>query len=531
MKIKRLWVSQNRCLKDFNIEFDTSDSGTSTILIGGNGTGKTTLIETILEIVCSFDSLGSEMEPKYDYIFEYEFRRCNVVIKKEKQNYSLIINDNLYSTGTLDQIINYIEREKITILPQRVMALYSGRNEKIRHVCVCADKFALFTDNYIASLFDDDKEWIALFRRSNQTILKSTYNYFSDDIVPILLISILGGEESKAKRYLLNFTQFSSINSMRIQINLKNLETHLYKQNKTVNLMDLFYIIVDIFDNRFTSLLKNTLVSSSAYYAHFHINNIQQYNFDSVSLFNFFALLKNYLHAKIDLTISFGTDYVDYHNISEGQMQLIKILGMMGICKDEDCLVLVDEPDAHMNPTWKYQISNIIEDLLEDALFTHALITTHEPLVINGVKKEKIKIFQKKEIHQDTGISYATDVITPKEDIVGWGIDGILQSEYFGLESSLDENTKNKMKLKYDLLVKKKDGTLTDLEKEDLKLITTELESMIFARNIPTDIYYDEYVAAMHKIYSETQSTPLTAGDITERNNKAEEILRGLLKI
>ena len=87
------------------------------------------------------------------------------------------------------------------------------------------------------------------------------------------------------------------------------------------------------------------------------------------------------------------------------------------------------------------------------------------------------------------------------------------------------------MKLKYDLLVKKKDGTLTDSEKEDLKLITSELESMIFARNIPTDIYYDEYVAAMHKIYNETQNTPLTAGDITERNKKAEEILRGLLKI
>ena len=397
MKIKRLWVSQNRCLKDFNIEFDTSDLGTSTILIGGNGTGKTTLIETILEIVCSFDSFGSRIEPQYDYVFEYEFRRCNVVIKKEKQNYSLIINNNLYSTGNLEQIRDYIEREKIVILPQRVMALYSGRNEKIRQFCDCTDKFFLFAFNYIGYFYDDDKEWINLFRRSNQTILKSRYNYFSDDIVPVLLISIFGAEDSKVKKYLLELTHFSSINSIRIQIDLKRLKKHLDKKKYPDELMDIFYILVDVLDNKFTDLFKNSFHSLTADYAYFYINNIQQYNFDSVSLFNFFALLKKYLHSKIDLTVSYGTDHVDYHNISEGQMQLIKILGMIGICQNEDCLVLVDEPDAHMNPTWKYQIYNIIEDLLENASFTHALIATHEPLVINGVKKKKLKFFRKKQ--------------------------------------------------------------------------------------------------------------------------------------
>ena len=59
--------------------------------------------------------------------------------------------------------------------------------------------------------------------------------------------------------------------------------------------------------------------------------------------------------------------------------------------------------------------------------------------------------------------------------------------------------------------------------------LTNSLENMSFARNIPTDSYYDEYVAAMHKIYSERPKVTLTAEDIAERNAKAEEILRGLL--
>lgn len=531
MKIKRLWVSQNRCLNNFEIEFDTSDFGTSTILIGANGTGKTTLIETVLEIVCSFDTLGNEMEPKYDYDFEYEFRRCNILITKRKQNYELMVEGVLFSNGDLKKIKDDIQTQKVAIFPQRVMALYSGRNKKIRQFCDSSDGFALFSINYIHHFFHNDLEDVELFRKSNQMVMKSKYNYFSDDIVPILLISILGSPYSKAKKYLLELCNFRSINSVRIQVDLKHLKDFKDKTNKQASLMDIFYILVDVFDNNFTDLLKNSLSSLMLDTALFHIKNIQQFNFDTVGLFNFFALLKKYFKAQIDVTVYYGTTNISYNDISEGQMQLIKILGMMGICKDEDCLVLIDEPDAHMNPNWKQKIYYIIEDLLKDASFTHALIATHEPLVINGVEKEKIRIFYKKELYDDGAISYTADVIQPNEDIIGLGIDGILQSEYFGLESVLDANTKEKMEYKYSLLLKKKNGTITNIETEKLKLVTNELENMIFARNIPTDIYYDEYVAAMHKIYNECINAPLIASDISERNRKAEEILRGLLEI
>lgn len=94
----------------------------------------------------------------------------------------------------------------------------------------------------------------------------------------------------------------------------------------------------------------------------------------------------------------------------------------------------------------------------------------------------------------------------------------------------LDIDTKRKMDEKHDLLIKKKDGTLTAIEVKKLSELTEYLENISFARNIPTDTYYDEYVAAMHKIYSERPQVTLTAEDIAERNAKAEEILRELLK-
>ena len=215
--------------------------------------------------------------------------------------------------------------------------------------------------------------------------------------------------------------------------------------------------------------------------------------------------------------------------MSEGQRQLIKILGMLGICKTEDCLVLMDEPDAHMNPKWKYEIEPIISESLTDAINTQAIIATHDPLVINGVSKEFIRIFTHKKVTIYNETSLVTKVVIPTGETEGLGIDGLLQSEYYGLPSVLDSETKKKMDKKHDLLVKKKDGTITNAEMQTLLELTIDLENMSFARNIPTDSYYDEYVAAMHKIYSERPKAKLTAEDIAERNAKAEEILRGLL--
>lgn len=209
---------------------------------------------------------------------------------------------------------------------------------------------------------------------------------------------------------------------------------------------------------------------------------------------------------------------------------MIKVLGMLGVCKSEDCLVLMDEPDAHMNPKWKYEIKDTMDKSLLGAINTQAIIATHDPLVINGVSKEFIRIFVYNQLLVTNNRYYFTKVITPIENTEGLGIDGLLQSEYYGMTSVLDSETKGKMDKKHDLLVKKQEAELSQEEQMELHDLAIELENLTFARNIPTDSYYDEYVAAMHKIYRERPEIRLTAEDIAERNAKAEEILRRLLE-
>ena len=50
MQIKRLQIDDYLCLVDFDIVFDTVSGGSSTILIGENGAGKSTMIECILNL-------------------------------------------------------------------------------------------------------------------------------------------------------------------------------------------------------------------------------------------------------------------------------------------------------------------------------------------------------------------------------------------------------------------------------------------------------------------------------------------------
>ena len=123
-----------------------------------------------------------------------------------------------------------------------------------------------------------------------------------------------------------------------------------------------------------------------------------------------------------------GLEYKSVKVIIPSSNACLLYTSMLGICKTEDCLVLMDEPDAYMNPRWKYEIKETMDKSLQDAVNTQAIVATHDPLVINGVPKEFIRIFTRDESLVSNNGHYFTKVIVPTEDTEGMGIDGLLQS-------------------------------------------------------------------------------------------------------
>lgn len=56
MQIKSLTIEDYKCLVDFKIQFEIAKNSSCSILIGENGTGKSTMLEVISQIFMSFDS-------------------------------------------------------------------------------------------------------------------------------------------------------------------------------------------------------------------------------------------------------------------------------------------------------------------------------------------------------------------------------------------------------------------------------------------------------------------------------------------
>lgn len=461
----------------------------------------------------------------YSYSLEYEYAQKSISIIKSGHAYRITADDSAIE-GSYRKVRSFAQKN--SLFPQRVVAFYSGTNNKLfpnikvvntRYTCLCRDTLR----NFLKSMNDDSERFIPNFP-------KRKYNYCEEGFTPVYLLSILCGQKSFEKSYLIKACHFDKVKYVDMVVNTNKVEQIFGRGRFEGDVPTGLYYLTDFIDYRFTDLLRRGFMYSSNGKSYFQITNIDSVNIDSIAILEFFEKLYSLFETRFEVTVTQGESNVKCSEMSEGQRQLIKILGMLGICKTEDCLVLMDEPDAYMNPRWKYEIKETMDNSLRDAINTQAIVATHDPLVINGVPKEFIRIFTHNENLVSNNGYYFTKVIVPTEDTEGMGIDGLLQSEYYGLSSVLDSETKDKMDEKHRLLIKKKDGTITDNEKYKLLELTNDLENMSFTRNIPTDSYYDEYVAAMHKIYSERPHVNLSAEDIAERNAKAEEILKGLLE-
>lgn len=524
MQIRRLSIIEKKCLVDFNIRFHTMEGRSTTILIGENGTGKSTMMESILEILMSFDSPSIEKQMDYDYIFEYEYAQKNISITKSGHDYRFFIDGDIFE-GAYASVRRRLSNQRL--FPKRVIAFYSGANNKLEPAISKMNteyrkQYRKTMDEFFRLMHDD-------FATELPTTPVRKYNFCDEHLVPIYLCAILGGHDSFEKRYLIEECHFEDIARVNMIINLDKVERFFgnerFEDDYPRHLID----VADFIDHRLSEILRRGWLYASNGKGYFEIDGLRNCGVNAVAILEFFETLHDLYDAKYETFVTMGDRAVKSEDMSEGQRQLIKVLGMLGICKREDCLILMDEPDAHMNPKWKYGLKNIMDECLKEATNAQAIVATHDPLVINGVPKEFIRIFAYNDALRRNNGFYITQVVEPTEDTAGMGIDGLLQSEYYGLYTTLDTKTQEKLEEKRNLMVKRKEGTITEEEMLQLLRLTDELEQMDFSRNIPTDNYFDDFVVAMHEAYQGRPRAALTQEEIVERNQRAREIAERLI--
>ena len=129
---------------------------------------------------------------------------------------------------------------------------------------------------------------------------------------------------------------------------------------------------------------------------------------------------------------------ITFHQLSEGEQQLLMVLGLMRFTKSHESLVLLDEPDTHLNPHWSVDYLKDLTRVMSDTALespeqqsSQILMATHDPLVIASLVKEQIQLLKRDT--QTGACKWEPASVNPR----GLGFTGILTSEMFGFRSDL----------------------------------------------------------------------------------------------
>jgi len=217
---------------------------------------------------------------------------------------------------------------------------------------------------------------------------------------------------------------------------------------------------------------------------------------------------------------------IRFHQLSEGEQQLLMVLGLMRFTKSHQSLVLLDEPDTHLNPHWSVDYVKDLARVMSDNAVesteqqtSQILMATHDPLVIASLVKEQIHLLKRDTL---TGAcKWEPASVNPR----GLGFTGILTSEMFGFRSDLDPETLRDLDDRVRLIAREE--SLSSRQKKDLAEIDKRLADAGFSKSF-SDPYYAAFVRAWGQRHGKLMAGQefLTAEKRQEIDRIASEVLK-----
>ncbi|TOO92133.1 AAA family ATPase [Vibrio parahaemolyticus] len=124
-----------------------------------------------------------------------------------------------------------------------------------------------------------------------------------------------------------------------------------------------------------------------------------------------------------------------FDDLSDGEAQLIQVLATTRIFSAENTLFLLDEPETHLNPSWRTYFHNHLSKSMFPAesqgLQSQVFLSTHSPFMVSSLKREDVLFFERK----DDGSIQMEPVDT---QTYGASFE-VLIKEHFGLRSLISQ--------------------------------------------------------------------------------------------
>ncbi|WP_445737623.1 AAA family ATPase [Mariniflexile sp.] len=520
MRIDKIYIEEFKNLREFSI--DLNGEQMSTVFLGQNAAGKSNLLEAIVII---FRDLDLEEHTNFNYSIEYECK--NNLLKVDggpnvRGKFIFYKGEKLNNSITYSTLVSkaVVKRDKSEYLPKYVFSYYSGiSNRLLEHFDKHQTRF------YKALLDGVDAPPRPLF------YARQIHSYF-------VLMAFYAFSDEKVSKFLEDFLGIIGLESV-----LFVLKEPIWAKNKKdaepLNFWTAKGVVRNFLDDLWNASMA-PIVQEDNVREDFRRSHVQEQLYLFISNQDKLIDIAKKYGTNTEFFKSLESTYISdliqevrvkvkkvnvngkitFKELSEGEQQLLTVLGLLRFTKEDESLILLDEPDTHLNPLWKWKYMNLLEEYSGKDETSQILMTTHDPLVIGGLTKEEIRIFYSKKAFDKDGIEFQKIVtFEPDFDPKGLGVAGILTSEFFNLPAAMDEDTFNELNRKRELEVLDREGKLNDDEKVELQKLILKLAKVRFEK-VQRDPLYDKFIQAVY----ENPDLKKPSDNLEERKKQNEQM-------
>lgn len=526
MRIDTVYIEEFKNLKQFEIDFDEKEL--NTILLGQNAVGKSNFIEALILI---FRELDLEKPTDFNYRIKYECRGKNIEIECIKKKYKFIIDSEAIAKAAFD-------RNKNEYLPKNIFTYYSGLSDRMDKL------FWKHQNNFYRNIIKPDFDSSKIDELRRLFYVKQIHSFFV-----LLAFYSLNETENETKDFLSKYFGIEDLESILFVIKkaswfnkpkhensrffgaeglVKDFLTTLWE----FSLAPIYHEETIYPDFRSKGIPESQLylyLSDKEKLKQFANKYFQNNNELPSNSFLFKAMESTYISellSEVKVKVKKNIDgKITFKELSEGEQQLLTVIGLLIFNREEESLILLDEPETHLNPLWKWEYLGLIKDVFKkdsktgkEDKSTHLIINSHDPLVIGGLEKNQVIVFKKE---GDKTNTYHPS-ISPKE----MSVDKILTSELFGIPSIMSKELEDTLNAKRYLQTKIIDGTITDEELINFEELKKYIDSIGFYEK-SLDSRYTQYLEIINR-KNKFAYRDYTQKEKEDLYNIAKEVLKSL---
>ena len=495
MRLEKVRIGSFKNLRDLNVVFD--ELSPYTVLVGENGAGKSNLIEGLALV---FRNLDLDVEAPFDYELQYECRDNIISVKaKADQHPSFRIRrpgEESFADLSRKAFMAEDADGRPRHRPAFVFGYYSGPSDRLTSI------FEKHRERFYSWIIKAPEQRGKAIADPN-SLRRLFYAETLHGQFALIAFFMEASEASKADRdFLRDHLQIEGLDSVLFALKeppwkrkggdprfwnavgeVQQFLAYLYDK-ALLPLRMTRRIPIDLTKNPIVQSLYLFLSNTDALAEVYRTYGNQYAFFTALESMHLSEVLGE-VRTRVKMTPEAGGGNVTYRDLSEGEQQLLLVLGLLKFTARDEALFLLDEPDTHLNPAWSTQYLSFLDRFIRDRDSCHIVMSTHDPLVFAGLKREQVRIFRRDE----QGCAVADP---PDQDPRGMGVAAILTSDLFRLRTTLDPETQADLD-KQRLLAMKEN--LTDDDQAELARLREVLRGRGFDLT-QRDPLYQEFLKA-----------------------------------